>query len=165
MPTVRTAHYPKLGLKLKNDLPRPHGVALLITPVMDVLFLLLIFFMLGSSLVFQPGITVDAPQVDEPVESFADKLVITLTKEHLLFFNDQLVYSMNDLASKLDSAVNRYNVITSRDGETIRQRSRQPIIILKADKAAPYDRVVQIMSIARKYGAKVFLVTEAANPP
>ncbi len=163
MTSVQTAHFPKLGLKLKHSLPRPSGVTIILTPLVDVFFLLMIFFMLGSSLVFQPGITVDPPEVDTVSRSFADKLVITLTKERMLFFNDQQVQGWNDLASKLDTVVYRYSLMPDKEGGTSR-KARPPVIIVKADKDAPYDDVVQIMSITRQYGARVFLVTRPVRP-
>jgi biopolymer transport protein ExbD len=154
----------RLGLKLRPTLPQPDGACLFIVPLVNLLFLLLIFFMLGSTLVLQPGIEVAPPEVDEPVKGFVDKLVITLTKENLLFFNDQRVQSTEDLAQKLDAIVNRTAAGGGKEGEAGRRRSRPPVIILKADKDAPYDDVVQIMSITRKYGARVYLVTRAVKP-
>jgi biopolymer transport protein ExbD len=155
---------PRIGLKLLPTLPKPDGAFLIVLPLVDVLFLLLIFFMLGSSIVFQPGIQVDPPEVSTPPIIFADKLVITMTKENLLFFNDQPVHGMEDLAKRLDEVVNRYNLVPGKEGDGQRRRSRPPIIILKADKDAPYDDVVQIMSITRQFGARVFLVTRAMKP-
>ena len=149
---------PKLdsqALEFRRSLQLLSGTSLTLTPLVDVIFLLLIFFMMGSSLVFQPGITVNLPETRQEFKSVADKLIITLTKEKLLFFNDQRLEDWNHLEQRLANvAYNRRSPTSSTNDQ------RSPIIILKADKDVAYDDIVKIMSISRRYGLNVFLVTK-----
>ena len=135
---------------------------LALTPLVDVIFLLLIFFMISSSLVFQPGITVNLPETRQEFKSVADKLIISLTKENLLFFNDQRLEDWNHLEQKLANMA--YNLDTNQrrntDGASGKIRRPMPIIILKADKDVLYNDIVKIMSITRRYGLNIFLVTK-----
>ena len=64
-------------MKFKRELKLERGT-LDITPLIDVVFLLLIFFMLTSSSLMQPGIKVRLPrvQIGAPVE--VQKLEITI---------------------------------------------------------------------------------------
>ena len=135
------------------------GPALAFTPLVDVIFLLLIFFMISSSLVFQPGITVNLPETRQEFKSVADKLIITLTKEKLLFFNDQRLEDWNQLEQRLANiAFNRDT--SARLASKNDNQHRTPIIILKADKDVSYNDIVKIMAITRRYGLNVFLVTK-----
>ena len=74
------------GLIFRRNLQILAGSNLTLTPLVDVIFLLLIFFMIGSSLVFQPGITVNLPETRQEFKSVADKLIITLTQNLKLPF-------------------------------------------------------------------------------
>lgn len=114
--------------------------------VVDVVFLLLIFVMLGSSLVFQPGITVRLPETAQQFDGVGDKLVITMVKEGQIYFNDQVVEWQN-LEVELKQI--------SRDS-----RGRRPVIILKADRERPYHQIVRLISMARAYDLEVILVTK-----
>ena len=136
------------------------GPGLALTPLVDVIFLLLIFFMISSSLVFQPGITVNLPETRQEFKSVADKLIITLTKENLLFFNDQRLEDWNHLEQRLANVA--YNRDSSARGNSSSDDHfyRSPIIILKADKDVSYNDIVKIMAITRKYGLNIFLVTK-----
>ena len=135
------------------------GSDLSLTPLVDVVFLLLIFFMMSSSLIFQPGITVNLPETRQELESVADKLIITLTKEKLLFFNDQRLEDWNHLEQRLANIA--YNRDTEANSSVDSKNGyRLPIIILKADKDLPYNDIVKIMSVTRRYGLSVFLVTQ-----
>lgn len=137
------------------------GTSATLTPLINVVFLLLIFFMISSSLVFQPGITVNLPETKQEFKSVADKLIITITKEKLLFFNDQRLEDWTHLEERLANvAYNRDRVL--RRGENGDDSIvRTPIIILKADRDVPYKDIVKVMSITRRFGFGVFLVTKS----
>ncbi len=142
----------------KTNLQVVTGTNLALTPLVDVIFLLLIFFMISSSLVFQPGITVNLPETRQEFKSVADKLIISLTKQNLLFFNDQRLEDWHHLEQQLANVAYNLNSNLRRGSEF--DVSRSPIIILKADKDVPYNDIVKIMSITRRYGLNVFLVTK-----
>lgn len=139
------------------------GRDLLLTPLVDVVFLLLIFFMMGSSLVFQPGTPVNLPETAKEFIGVADKLVITITKEGLLFFNDQ---HMEDWGA-LQQAIANIGYRRSNDGTGTGKsgnRGRVPIIILKADREVSYNDIVRVMSMTRQYGMSIFLATKTTSP-
>ncbi|MEW6534230.1 MAG: biopolymer transporter ExbD [Candidatus Auribacterota bacterium] len=107
-----------------------------ITPLVDVVFLLLIFFMLSSSFILQPGIPVDLPQANETPQHQEENLVVTLTREHQLFFNNERV-TFEGLQRRLRSMARK-----NKDG----------MLIIKADANTRHGRVVDIMNSARQAG-------------
>jgi biopolymer transport protein ExbD len=96
--------------------------------------------------------TVRLPEVQQQFRGAADKLVITHTKERLLFFNDQKVKDWEDLKRRLKAVA---------VGQA--ERSRRPVIILKADRDIPYKNIVRIIAMARDYDLEVFMVTKTAG--
>ena len=105
-------------------------------PMVDVVFLLLIFFILSSSFVLQPGIKVDLQPSTARSFSPFQGLVVTVTRENLLFFNEQRT-TLEGLAKSLQAAG---------------QRGRNQELVIKADKQVPHGTVVQVMSMAIEAG-------------
>lgn len=139
-----------------------------LAPLVDVFFLLLVFFMINSSLVFWPGTSVktkvELPRSRVNSMSAADKLVITITRSGDVFFNDEHV-GWADLERELTQLVNDSQVVADKraaidpaNGET--QVSRSPVVVLRADKSIAYDEIIRVMSMARSQKLGVYLVTD-----
>ncbi len=119
----------------------------------DIVLLLLIFFLLSSTFILQPGIKVDLPeaQVTETVER--ETLTITIPVSGAVYLNDEPI-SLAELPARLQQELARG---ADRD------------IILRADENIPFSRAVQVMDIAKRVGAGRFLVAtrsseEGRNP-
>jgi biopolymer transport protein ExbD len=64
-------------MKLVTTLPERPGF-LHVIPVLDLFLLMVLFFMVGPSLILQSGVTVDLPPSKFQMERFQDTLVVTL---------------------------------------------------------------------------------------
>lgn len=108
----------------------------------DIVFLLLIFFLLSSTYILQPGIKVDLPeaQVVETVER--QTLTVTIPISGGVYLNDEPV-SLAELPARL-----RQELAGGADKD----------IILRADEDIPFKRAVEIMDIAKRVGVGRFLV-------
>lgn len=104
------------------------------TPLIDVVFNLLIFFMLTSNFVFQPGIKVSLPKAITSEMISSENIVINVTGQDLLFLNDKPI-TINDLVSKLKEAA-----------------EGNKSLLLKADTNASLGRVVEIWDMCRELG-------------
>jgi biopolymer transport protein TolR len=113
-----------------------------VTPLVDVMLVLLIIFMVTAPLM-QQGIDVNLPRAkgkDLPPE---ERLTIVIKKGGSLFMNDQPT-SKSDMMGKL-TAISK----------------RNPNVFLKADKDVPYGTVIEIMSDIKEAGIeKLGMVTE-----
>lgn len=129
-----------------------------LTPLVDVIFLLLIFFMLSSTFIVQPGFRVDLPRSTFGQAIRADNLMVSilleperqdpatgkLTKrESVLFFNDQIV-KWSELEKQLRE------LAAKRSGQTL---------VIKADREVPQGLVVEIMNLALSLKWSVVLAT------
>ncbi len=103
-------------------------------PLIDVVFLLLIFFMLTSSYIFQPGIRVNLPRAITSEALSEKNIVITITAENLIYVDGKLV-TISELSSRL------------KDVSDLRRS-----ILIKADEKASLGRVVKIWDICRQSG-------------
>jgi len=116
-----------------------------ITPLVDVMLVLLIIFMVTAPLI-TTGVKVDLPNVKTPtLETKEDKLVLAVTKDKRVFLADTEV-AMADLADKI-----RTNARLQREKE----------LFLHADRTLPYGVVMEVMAIARQAGIEdLGMVTE-----
>lgn len=112
------------------------------TSLTDVVMQLLIFFLLSSSFVIQPGIKVQVPKA-ETGESAKDKSVtVTLTERGLLFVNSEQV-TMETLGQKLSSAL---------------QNEQDRVVVINADKSVTLQNTVRVIDVAKGIGASRFMI-------
>ena len=133
----------KIQTRLKISQGRPDFV-----PFLGVFFLLLIFFMLGSSLFRYPGFRVSLPEVQVRHSFGAKKIIVTVDKQGRIFLNDIEFQEMSALKTRLLDIVNT----AAQDRSTI---------ILRADAQAEYGTVARIMSLAEDLKINVFLLTSS----
>ena len=107
-----------------------------LAPLIDVVFLLLIFFMLTSSFIFQPGIRVNLPKAVTSEVLHRDVLVVTISKDDKIYINERPIEG-EELISRVTMAAN----------------DDQPILI-KADKDAKLGKIIKIWDICRQVDVK-----------
>ncbi|MFA5205383.1 MAG: biopolymer transporter ExbD [Lentisphaeria bacterium] len=137
-----------------------------VAPLVNVFFLLLIFFVISSSLVFQPGISVELPTSAAAEYLANDKLVITVTDLGQLFFNDQPV-AWDELERELRELVLHRKELMARRAGGLRlgRPARAPMVILRLDRRAPYEQAMAVLSMARSLNLGVCLATAVPRPP
>ena len=112
-----------------------HGLESIdIAPIVNIVFLLLLFFMLTSSFVMQPGITVDLPRALTSEVLKPENIEILVTSGNTTYLNDKTL-TLSDLKTFLKQGA-----------------KRNYTILIKADKQASLGRVVEIWDLARGLG-------------
>ena len=110
--------------------------------IADIIFLLLIFFMLTSSFVTPAGLPVNLPSSKKSTITL-QKATVTITSDLKYYVNDRLTESDN-LESTLRSA------LTDQDG----------VVVLNVDKSVPVEYLVKVAGIATALDAKVSIATK-----
>ena len=110
----------------------------------DIVFLLLIFFMIASTLVTTNAIDILLPKASGKTEN--KKSVSVSIQKDLTFYIDQRIVNVQNLESEL---------------LVLFQNETAPSIILRAEKSVPVDYVVKVMDIANRNKFKIIL---AVNP-
>ena len=121
-----------------------------LTALVDILFLVLIFFFLSSSFVRVSGISVNLPRVRTSGVADLEKYIVTLAPgpdgKPLLYFNDQPV-SRESLKQQLNE---------------VRGRSRNASVVIRADRRVPFETVAEVIALAESARLSSFI---AVNPP
>ncbi|HQQ22429.1 MAG TPA: biopolymer transporter ExbD [Spirochaetota bacterium] len=131
--------------KIKLTSRREYKSLIDITPMIDLVFLLVIFFMVTSSLGKISSINVNLPRADKSDENITGEAVVSINKDNEIFFNDV----------KVDSAR------IMEEAEKLADFKGK--IIIRADKEANYESVVSVIDALNKKGIKNFVLAAVKN--
>ncbi|PID55677.1 biopolymer transporter ExbD [candidate division KSB3 bacterium] len=110
-----------------------------ITSLIDVVLLLLIFFMISTTFVTQPGIRVNLPKAATKVNNMAqERNTIVITAENSIYINRQEIRDIQGLRDILKK-------MRSRD-------QTDELIVVKADETVAHGVVVSVMDLAKTSG-------------
>jgi biopolymer transport protein ExbD len=113
-----------------------------IIPMIDVMFFLLVTFMLASlSMQSLNSITVNLPQGDAPNLQHKEPVALTITKDSKIFL-DKTPTTLATMAFTLKSLL----------------QGQDQGVVVNADSAAPEGIVVEAMLQARRAGVEHFLI-------
>ena len=107
-----------------------------IVSLIDVVLLMLIFFMLTTSFVATPGLQVKLPKASSEIIKSRDRLEVHITKEGQFYLNNTKMR-----LSKLKSAL-----------EAKARESKDRVLIIHADEMARHGTVVKVMDMAKSLG-------------
>lgn len=114
----------------------------------DIVFLLLIFFLLSSSFVIQSGIKVKLPKSETSEQQTQRQIVVTITEKGDIYLNDRQL-----TAETLGAELSR-----------LLQGDRDKVVIIKADKLVSLQNAVQVMDIAKGVGASRLVIATQSSP-
>lgn len=118
------------------------SVAFSMSGMTDIVFLLLIFFMLTSTLIVDNALKLSLPQSTNQV---SEKPVITVSiTRDLEFYVEKVKVPVNELESVLQKKLD-FRI--------------EPVISLYADRSVPLEQVVKVMNIAKNNKYKLILAT------
>jgi len=109
----------------------------------DIVFLLLIFFMLASTLVTTSAIDILLPKASGKTEN--KKSVAVSIKKDLTYYIDQKRVGESVLENQL------VQILSTQS---------QPTIVLRAEQSVPVQHVVKVMDIANRNKFKVILAVK-----
>ncbi|GAA4293661.1 ExbD/TolR family protein [Aestuariibaculum suncheonense] len=131
-----------MNLKGRNKVTPEFSMA----SMTDIVFLLLIFFMLASTLVTTNAIDILLPKASGKTEN--KKSIAVSIKKDLTYYIDQKRVGESVLENELLA------LLSTED---------KPTIVLRAEKSVPVENVVKVMDIANRNKFKVILAVRPNN--
>lgn len=128
---------------IEFERPKTINEALSITPLIDVIFLLLLFFML-TSVFIQPGISLDLPEA--ATAEFPDEytgLVVYISRFGEIVVNEQVV-AFDEMVAVITEEIARH---------------ARPQVTIQADKEVAFGLFVQVLDAAREAGGETLMIS------
>lgn len=128
---------------IEFERPKPLSNSLSITPLVDIIFLLLLFFLL-TSVFITPGILLDLPEAataefqEQPTQE-----VVYISRLGEIYWNDRFM-SIDDLSQALSQA--------------LQQRTDRQVTI-KADKEVAFGLFVRVMDLVKAAGGEDLVIS------
>ena len=116
-----------------------------LTPMLDVVFIMLIFFIVTASFVKEAGIDVNRPEAATAVKKERASILVAISDEGEIWINKRQV----------DVRAVQANI------ERLKAENPQGSVVIQADKKATTDTLIKVMDAARAAG--VFDVSIAAQ--
>ena len=122
-------------MKFKRHVELEHGLRQIdIAPLIDIIFQLLIFFMLTSSFIMQPGIKINLPKAVTSEVVQERNIIIIISSEDVIYV-DNKVFTINELKTYLEDKI-----------------ALKPNILIKSDRRSSLGRVVEVWDLCRDAG-------------
>jgi len=113
-----------------------------IAPLVDIVLLLLIFFMLTSNFIMQPGIKITLPRA-KTARPQEEDIVVFITKDNRIYLNDREI-DIDELKDALEKKL---------------EKSKKKNVILKADEKINLGLAVKVMDIAKEAKAENLVIS------
>ncbi len=133
-----------MGIHVDNDNQEDIRPEINLTPLIDIMLVLLIIFMVTSSISNESGIDVDLPSTSNSNHISNDNndgVIVTLNKEGKVFIQGKEVN--NNLKMLLKQAL---------------KTSKSKTVIFEGDKQATLGKAISIIDVAKQVGAKQFAI-------
>jgi biopolymer transport protein ExbD len=126
--------------------PNKRDATFNLTPLIDVVFQLLIFFMVTTTFVsFENRVKVNLPSGDFAAAESSKNITVTITEDNTIYLNGKLIDPLRiteSIAAEL-------------------KKAPEKIVVLEADKNVLHGKVISVMDLLRKGGAdKIAIATQ-----
>ncbi len=128
-----------MALKSRNKVSASFSMS----SMTDIVFLLLIFFMVTSTLIAPNALKLLLPQSNSQAPA-KPQVTVSITKDFQYFVGETKVSSLGDLEHRLRVAL---------------AKEEEPTLSLHVDKSVPMEEVVKVMNIAKDNKFRVILAT------
>lgn len=106
------------------------------TPMLDIVFILLIFFIVTTSFVKEEAIEINKPQTNSPPSELSPVIFIKTNANNIIYLNGRMI-DINNLASGIE------NYIANNETNNV---------VLTPNKETPYEQVVKIFDVIKNVG-------------
>ena len=118
-------------------------VGINVTPMVDIMLVLLVIMMVSSLYIVSRALKVELPKSASSDESSQSPVTVTLTKDAKVYLNGELITGDDELSARFLKA---------------RAGGAEPNLVVSADAEALHGRVVHVIDLAKQQGITKFAI-------
>jgi biopolymer transport protein ExbD len=118
-------------------------VGINVTPMVDIMLVLLVIMMVSSLYIVSRALKVELPKSASSDESTQSPVTVTLTKDAKVYLNGELIPGDDELSARFLKA---------------RAGGAEPNLVVSADAEALHGRVVHVIDLAKQQGIVKFAI-------
>jgi len=130
-----------MAVKFKTKMQ--HKALIDITSLVDLIFLLVAFFMVTSSLGSESSITVHLPKAVQTGQYKSGSIIVSINERNEIFINDRSV-SMKDLKARVVD---------------LKNRSKKSTVVIRGDRRSHYNTMVKVIDKLNQAGIPKFAIS------
>lgn len=115
-----------------------------LVPMIDVVFQLVVFFMVSSTFIVTPGINLELPTAGTAEPVAMTRLVVTVASDERIFINQE-AYDIEGFRGAMAR-------LAEQAAEAGEDEDLVKTVVIEADSAVPYDLLVTVLDILRSAG-------------
>jgi biopolymer transport protein ExbD len=119
-----------------------------VTPMVDVMLVLLVIMMVSSIYIVSRALKVELPKTATSDESTQSPLTVTIMKDGKLFMGGEPIADDQELTARFAKA---------------RAAAGEPSLVVSADAQAMHGRVVHVIDVAKQQGILKFAINVASE--
>lgn len=136
-------------MRFKTNLKSSYSLIDL-TPLVDVIFLMLIFFIVTSDILPLKSLHIENPTLNRDAPSLTTQLLVVVDAQNVIYVGSKK--AIIDLASLAEAIQNELHVLKSQ------YANADPTIVLSVDRRVEYGTFLRLFSIAQETGRRIRLV-------
>jgi biopolymer transport protein ExbD len=133
-----------MGAQLQSGGGKRQGiVAINITPMVDVMLVLLIIMMVSAKFIVAQSLKVELPKAASSDETVNSTVQVAITKDGKFYFNEEPINNDDELVAHLRYAASQNDDVN---------------LVVRADELAVHGRVVRVIDLAKQNGIHKFAI-------
>lgn len=145
-------------MKFKSNLKTAHQL-IDMTPLVDVIFLMLIFFIITSDILPLKSLNIENPTLNQDSIPLTTQLLVVMDAQHVIYVGSKkTIVDLGSLQSHLSDEVTRLKQL---------HQGVEPTIVLSIDRRVDYGVFLRLFSSIQESGHRIRLVykpDESLNP-
>ena len=136
-------------MKFKTRL-KPSQALIDLTPLVDVIFLMLIFFIVTSDILPLKSLLIENPKLEQDSAPLTTQLLLVMDAQHVIYLGSKkAIVDLNSLKQNLQQEI-----------EHLKQQNggHEPTIVLSVDRRVNYGLFLRIFAIAQECCSRLRLV-------
>ncbi|MEM1283426.1 MAG: biopolymer transporter ExbD [Chlamydiota bacterium] len=126
-----------------------------LTPLVDVIFLLLIFFIITSDILPLKSLNIETPEIDMDSTPLTTQLVVVMDAQNVIYLGSKK--TIVDIHSLKKSLKEEYESVKKQTGHN------EPTVVVSIDRRVEYGDFLKVFSIAQDCCKKLRLVYKPSD--